>query len=594
MRRRTGLWMMAMLVCCLSAVTLANVIDEANKSFVDGDYATVKALMMREVEANPGHEEAYILLAKAHEKLGEKQEAAAAWSALKRISNLEDRVRMARLGILRNRGLYKPDKPKSDWKEDPFKVDLGSVDWRGLGVVENSTYDGITPPLWAEGTHFVVFTCNQRLADVVLDLTEQYLEFLTEKFLDGRGWAARIPILIYKDHSDYVSVGKNMEWSGGVTIGDRHGFGGTERVALYALNRSGEFDKNMFLDTLPHELTHVVINEFFGSQGVPRWLNEALARRLEQERDHYMEAAKVGRGVLAGEYFRLRDLFAAKAYPDGDSKLLLFYEQSATVVLFLLEQGPDAMLAFLEALRDGKGHDAAVAAALGIDEEGAIEVLETRWVEWSKNLYAQYLNDQENADTIEAEPLSGDAITTPFDGLATVESVSSWTDVPTTTLDGFRGLGDSRKEWSIADNRLRCSVMGRADGSILGIRTDDEPPMVLELRIRATENPPSKGALFGIAMLDHRGDDTGIQVMVRLRDKRGHKLTCVVADDITVYLDEERMGQARALRSDLIDEDIYHPLGLVAYHPVEIWNIRTGLIQEFVESKPKDGDSDGS
>jgi len=574
------------------AALRADVIAEAEKSFQDGDFETAKSLASKEIEENPGHEEAYILLAKALEELGDKKEAAETWAALKRISNVEDRVRTARLGVIRNRGLYKPGTFKSDWKDDPFKVDIGAVDWRGLGVVENANYDGIRPPLWKEGTHFVVFACNQRLADVVLDLTEQYLEFLTEKFLDGRGWAARIPILIYKDHSDYVSVGKNMEWSGGVTVGDSHGFGGTELVALFALDRAGNFDKEMFLSTLPHELTHVVIDEFFGAQPVPRWLHEALARRLEQERDHYKEAAKVGRDVLAGNYFRFRDLFAAQVYPDGRSRLLLFYEQSATIVLFLLEQGPDAMLAFLEALRDGKGHDVAVAAALGIPEEGAIEELETRWVQWSKELYAAYLKDEETGNVVTAKELDEGVVAPVFDELATANGISNWTEIATGSLDAFRGLGDSRKEWASENDRLVCKISNPVGGSLLGIRTDDEPPMVLKCRVRATETPPGDGALFGVSMLDHRGDDTGISVLVRLRDKRAHQLTCVVADNISVYLDDQQMGKTRALRADLIDEDIYYPLALLAYNPVEVWDIRTGLIKEFADPAPPTTDGD--
>ena len=591
MRPQSAILVISAMMLAWSAPGRGDVVEQADKSLRGGDFATTQALMAKEVEVNPGHEEAYILLARAYEKLGDKENAAKTWAELKRISADPDRVRTARLGVIRNRGLYKPKTPKADWKDDPFKVDIGAVDWRGLGVVENEQYDGIRPPLWAEGTHFAVFACNQRLAETVLDLTEQYLNFLTEKFLDGRGWAVRIPILMYKNHDDYVRVGKNMEWSGGVTVQDQHGFGRTDHVALFALDQSGKLDKEMILNTLPHELTHVVMNEFFGAQGVPRWLNEAIARRLEQVRDHYLEAARMGRGVSAGRYYRFRDLFEADSYPDGDSRKLLFYEQSATIVLYLLEQGPDAMLAFLEQLRDGKGHDAAVAAALGIPEQGAIEVLETRWVKWSKDLYAQYLNDKEKEDVTEAATLDDGTLTDAFDELASVDKVETWHDIATSTLDAFRSQGDAHHEWAVANSRLTCATKHRVGGSILGIRTDDEPPMVLRCRVRATENPPSAGAVFGITMLDHRGDDTGIQVLVLLRDKRVHQLTCTVVDDITAYLDGQRMGRARALRSDLIDEDIYYPLGFVAYHPIEVWDIQTGLITGFdaVAEDKKDG-----
>jgi len=579
---RTPVRLMAVALLAMTVSASAAVIDEARKSYESGDYATAKALLTREIEKNPGFEEAYELLALTCEALDENEQAADTWRQLKTISQDEERIKKARLGLLRARGPFRPETPDDEWSEDPFKVDVGRVDWRGLEEIEDSNYRGIVPPLCDESRHFVVCACNSRMVEVGMYLSEKYLEFLLDKFLDGRAWALRVPVLIYKDHNDYVNVGKNPSSSAGVTFSDH--LGKSRRVALYMLD-DGELDRDSIEGTLPHELTHVVINEFFGAQETPRWLHEAIARRLEQTRDHYAEAAKTGRDALAGEYYRFRDLFSAENYPNGSFRTWRFYEQSATIVLFLLEHGPESMLAFLEALKDQKGHDAAAAAALGIPEEGAVEELEARWVEWMKNLYIRYLGDEETEGLVEASPVDLSTLTEPFDELMTADHVSNWTEISTDTMDKFKGIGHSREDWEVDRGRLVCDVRGRASGSALAVRADEEPPMVFEFKLRATESPGWDGTIFGVSMLDHRGDDTGIQVMAPLADKRVHNVRCVVGEDISLYLDDKRVGRAPAIRAEDINEDIDHPLALVAYSPVEVWDIRAGLIEEFVYLK---------
>ena len=59
-------------VFMLARAGMASTIDDAQKSFDDGDYKTVIALMKSEIDRNPGHEEAYILLAQTYEKLEDK------------------------------------------------------------------------------------------------------------------------------------------------------------------------------------------------------------------------------------------------------------------------------------------------------------------------------------------------------------------------------------------------------------------------------------------------------------------------------------------------------------------------------------------
>ena len=570
--------------CAFAAAGMADVIDEAQKSFVDGDYQTAVTLAAKEIKQNPGHEEAYVLLAQAHEKRGEQDEAAKVWQTLKTISRLEERISLARLGVLRTRGPHRPamdDSSDDESNSDPFHVPVGRLDLERLRVVDDFQYEDSLPPFYASSRNFHVYACNQALADKACELCETYLAFLLERFLDGRAWARRIPVLFYKDHSDYVSVGQNPEASGGVTALDH--FGRSSRVSLFMLDDDGAMTEDLIIGTLPHELTHVVIGEFFGAQDTPRWLHEAIARRMEQTRNHYEEAAKTGRDVVAGEYYRLRDLFAAEEYPDGFFRVWRFYEQSATIVLYLLEQGPESMLAFLQALRDGKGHDEAVAAALGIPAEGAVEQLEKRWVEWMKERFVHDLSEEERHEAVLAGGVTVDLYGVGGTELDTANEIEDWNGIRTDSLDMFRGIGDSLKDWSIAGPEKDRMVFDAGSGvtaTVLGIRMNEEPPMVLRCRVRYTGDAGETG-LFGVGMLDHRGDDTGIQVLVPLDDNRPHTITCVINEDIAIYLGDECAGRAPALRIDDIDEDIDYPLSFIAYSPVEVFDVETAPIEKF-------------
>ena len=166
-----------------------------------------------------------------------------------------------------------------------------------------------------------------------------------------------------------------------------------------------------------------------------------------------------------------------------------FYEQSATIVLYLLEQGPESMLAFLQALKDNKGHDAAVAAALGIPVEGAVEEFEKRWVEWMKDRYVHDLGEDEKHEAVEAEPIAKDVLAMGSGELETVSNIDEWTAIPTDSLDMFKGVGGSIRDWKIENNRLSCKKQTSATATILGVRMDEEPPMVLRCKIKWNGSP---------------------------------------------------------------------------------------------------------
>jgi hypothetical protein len=458
-----------LLIVLLSFTASANASDmDKVKTLLDqGKLEEAIELLVRETDENPAHEAARVMLAETYEKAVMPDKAVTAWRDLATLSRNDENLRKARRGLsrLRRQELDKLDiaeTGKTDASKDPFKIPMPEIDWEGLERIEDSKYlppilppplNKEVPPLIHETKHFTVYSTNERLSKIIGERAEIYLDFMIKKLFGGRSWAVRIPILVYSTAQDYQQHGGPAN-TGGVTYG--HVTGKTQGIILFQLRpesrrsgRSGggsrgggggqQVYKYAVESILPHELTHAVINEFFGGQRskTPQWLHEAVAGRFEQTRDHYGDAARLARKVVAGEYFRLRDLFEQKVYPE---RIELFYEQSAAVVLYLFEAGPDAMYAFLSELAAGNSHDAACAAALGIPEKNAVEEFEKRWVDWMRRRYVKDLdNAVDDTQTASADKSTNAAFLPWVNELDTVESISSWRDIDLTSLKAFKG-----------------------------------------------------------------------------------------------------------------------------------------------------------
>ncbi|UCC31712.1 MAG: hypothetical protein JSU86_05410, partial [Phycisphaerales bacterium] len=478
------------------------------------------------------------------------------------------------------------------------------IDWEGLEVIEDSNYlPPILPPPQAyevppfahETEHFTVYTANERLSEVIGERAEIYLDFMIEKLFAGRSWAMRFPIIVYTTYNDYVQHGAPAG-SGGVTMPEITG--GIRSILLFQLrpesllragsSRSGSGGSSGsqvwrygIESVLPHELTHAVISEFFAGQPTPRWLHEAVAGRFEQTRDHYGEAARLARKAVAGEYFRMRDLFDQKGYPE---RVALFYEQSAAVVLYLFEAGPEAMHVFLSELAAGNDHDAAWAAALGIPKENAVEEFERRWVEWMKVRYIKDLDaTQDGTDVAEAVKSEHAVFRPSVNEADTFDNLEGWRQIDLRSLDAFMGVGTSRKDWSVGGGKLRCSVSGEEGSALLGVRMNETAPVAVSCDVKFLGSPGDENQWFGFAQLDNDLNDTNVEVIAPLPDGAQHKVVCLWSDDLAIYVDGTCRGRYPAFHVTGDAPDIDYPLALVAYGPVEIQDLRIASIEEFSE-----------
>lgn len=588
-------------------------IDETRALLDRGETEQAIKLLASEILENPAHEAARMLLASAYEKAGQHADAQKTWEQVLTLSASEEHLQTARKAICRLRRIELDEadlaaESAAASREDPFKIPMPPIDWDGLSKVEETKYlppilpppiQFEVPPFVHETKHFTVYTTNEELSRVVGERAEIYLAFMLDRLFGGRPWALRTPILVYTTYDDYREHG-GPENSGGVVLGHSSGSGSSQAVLLFQFKpessgggggrgpRGGggqEIWKYSIESVLPHELTHVVINEFFAGRKTPRWMHEAVAGRFEQTREHYAEAARLARKAVAGEFFRMRDLFEQEGYPESQERVELFYEQAAAVVLFLFEAGPVAMHAFLYELAEGHGHDAACAAALGIPEEYAVEEFERRWMDWMRRRYIKDL-DEEKDGAQSGEPASlANPVFLPWaNEMATIGGIGTWRDIPLDSLDAFGGAPNLSESWTVDNGVLRANVPAGQRSLLLPIRMNERAPLAVTFTVKSHASPAEPKAVIGLTQLDYAMNDLRVEAMAVLPDNNEHQITAIFGDDLAVYLDGKCTGRFAAVHHQHeLAPDVDYPLAAVTYGPVEIKGLKAVQIEKFSE-----------
>ncbi|GMU38431.1 MAG: tetratricopeptide repeat protein [Phycisphaerae bacterium] len=588
----------------LARPTLPSDLERARELMAKELYAEAIAPLEKEIENNPGNEPAYLLLIEACERAGKTEQAVEMCRRLLKVSRNEETLRQARITLLRLTRRDVEERThavlgKTDLN-DHLRIKFPTItdeQWRRLEVVEDSQYVpnaelGMNvPPFEWTTRHFRVFACNEELAKLVAENSEIYLDFMSKRLFGGREWSFRLPILVYKDEADYIGVGGAPQGSHGVTSAQF--FGRSNIIMLFQLvevqnpdrSRRTVMYKYAIDSILYHELTHAMLNEFFGLE-TPQWLHEAVAGRMEQTRDHYLEAARLARAVVAGEYFRLRDLFDQEGYP---ARVSLFYETAAIVVLYLFEAGDEAMYTFLSEL--GKyprktRHDHACAAVFGIPVEGAVEEFEKRWVQWMTRRYVKDLEPDPSEPAPKTLAVSTDAVLQPrVDEMGTFRSLSNWRDVDLNTLKGFAGVGGSVQDWQASGGRLRCDVP-KGQTSFLGIRMKEVAPVVVECEVKWIGDPADGSGWIGFNQFDADKLDTQVNVMARFTDGSPHVLHCLLADELALYMDGQLVARTNAFIPSQDSRDIDYPLALVTASSLEVTKLRVAPIERFAGTPP--------
>ena len=188
-------------------------------------------------------------------------------------------------------------------------------------------------------------------------------------------WSPKCDIYVYPTSQIFSAMtGQPEESPGFSTMGLNAGRIIARRVNLRADHAT------LVKAILPHEVTHVVLADFFAQQQIPRWADEGMAVLSEPRSEQQIRAADLEKPLASGKVFRVKDLMVMD-YPDGQY-WGLYYAQSVSLTRFLVEQGtPAQFVEFVQGCQR-RGHEAELRRIYKI--EGFAD-LQKRWFAYARS-----------------------------------------------------------------------------------------------------------------------------------------------------------------------------------------------------------------
>lgn len=351
----------------LLAAVLVSALAEAGdwvagaKLYQQRKFAAALAELEAAIDRDPANAKAYMYAALSAEELGEWTTALKHWRNYKALDDSSNAALFADSHIASARAALGDKVPPSRLTQ-PHREQLREL---------------LPHFVTVKSEHFLVRARSKAMAELAAKAAEGHLQRIRSALLGNAAWPRVVTINIYRDKAEYLKeAGDAHLWSGGSYTHRRLAVDAVTRaIHLYQLDRRGRYRAGLLTRSLPHELTHVVMHEFFGERDVPRWLNEGLAMFAEEG------TARVYNAQLAAilntqRHIPLQKLFAMEVYPLHP---WLFYAESASVVRFLLSELDDKQtLAFLHAMKGGLSFEAALRKATD-REDATLAAFEARW-----------------------------------------------------------------------------------------------------------------------------------------------------------------------------------------------------------------------
>ena len=228
-----------------------------------------------------------------------------------------------------------------------------------------------------ESTNFRVFHANPDLAEQVVQVAESVRRDQTKRWsgsLPPTPWQPRCEIYLYPSAAQYAQMtGQPADSPGFSTMGMNEGQIISRRVNLRTDH------EGLLAAVLPHEVTHVILADFFTEQQIPRWADEGMAVLTEPVGEQKRRASDLVEPLGQNLLFPIETLMKMD-YPDN-RYWSLYYAQSVSLTRFLVEQGTPAQLVqFLQGAQS-KGFEAELRRIYQID---GFADLQARWVVYAR------------------------------------------------------------------------------------------------------------------------------------------------------------------------------------------------------------------
>ena len=192
-------------------------------------------------------------------------------------------------------------------------------------------------------------------APVAVEAEFYYRVIAADLEKDTTQWERKSHIFIFETDADWKEFQKKGAldpWTGGI-----HSQG-----SLFIQRNP---DLKFKGSTLGHEVTHLVVQRFFGS-GIPLWLNEGYAEYSASRcyaafnRARGYVARPTSRPVPADLYLPVGQLTSMVTYPQEVTQVGVFYSESERLVRFLTRGDKHGFEQVLEAMSKGNRFDTAL------------------------------------------------------------------------------------------------------------------------------------------------------------------------------------------------------------------------------------------
>lgn len=221
----------------------------------------------------------------------------------------------------------------------------------------------VRPQDWlhAETENFVYHYFSSHIANQAAVESEFYYRFVTKELgKENESWQRKCHLFLFENPRDwriFQQAAQLDPWTGGIHRNNE----------LFVLRRSDYKWKGHLLG---HEVTHLVVNRFFGSN-IPLWLSEGYAEYASRRayasyfRARGYRSKPRSPGVTAEEFMALPNFLNLQSYPTDPAQVNIFYRQSERLVRFLAATDKPAFLNMFAMLARGSYWDSAFGQNFG-------------------------------------------------------------------------------------------------------------------------------------------------------------------------------------------------------------------------------------
>ena len=202
--------------------------------------------------------------------------------------------------------------------------------------------------------HFVVRARNVKLAKLVAREAEVSLARIAGMILTSQEYPHSVEIYVWPTRTEYrTNAADAPEWAGGSFSIARDGGTIIRRIDLTQCDPDGRLQTIMLDRVLPHEMCHLVVQEYFGDSPCPLFLNEGLAMLSEFTTDNERLLA-AGAAVCTKDKIPLAELLILERDGVDRATVTVFYAESLSVTEFIRSRlSPEQFRTFLTHVKSG-------------------------------------------------------------------------------------------------------------------------------------------------------------------------------------------------------------------------------------------------